>query len=340
MPVAINISNMWRRRSEALWVALLLAFVLCAQERIRCMCYNVENLFDCKDDSLTNDEEFLPGSTRHWTPSRYWDKLHAVSRAVAAAGADRAPDFVALCEVENDSVLYDLTRRSALRTARYEYLMTTSADSRGIDVALMYKSTTFRPFAHRSLRLPQEEIPEGSHVRDVLLVSGQLHMGDTLDIFVCHLPSRLNGRQAALLRRNVVEYICEAVDSVRCKRTVPRIMVMGDFNDVAHSSTLRPLTEGHELICITEPLSGSYRYKGKWEQIDHVYLSVALLHHDADASVLHLSPRGAWNFTSEFLIESEPLYGGFRPYRTYNGMRYLGGTSDHLPVCFDLWFRW
>lgn len=304
------------------------------------MCYNVENLFDCRDDSLTNDEDFLPEATRHWNQSRYWDKLHAVSRTVAAAGADRAPDFVALCEVENDSVLHDLTRRSVLRAARYEYLMTSSGDSRGIDVALMYKPTTFRPFAYRSLRLSQMHIPEGRHVRDVLLVSGQLHMGDTLDIFVCHLPSRLNGRQAALLRHNVVECICEAVDSVCSERTVPRIVVLGDFNDVAHSHALRPLTEEHGLICITETLSGSYRYKGKWEQIDHVYLSAALLHDDVDASALHLSPRGAWNFAPEFLLEPEPLYGGCRPHRTYNGMRYLGGTSDHLPVCFDLWFGW
>ena len=36
------------------------------------------------------------------------------------------PDIVGLCEVENDSVLFDLTRRSLLRKARYEYVMTAS----------------------------------------------------------------------------------------------------------------------------------------------------------------------------------------------------------------------
>lgn len=331
---------MWRRRSEALWVTLFLVFVLCAQERIRCMCYNVENLFDCNDDSLANDEDFLPEATRHWSTYRYWNKLQAVSRTVAAAGGDRAPDLVALCEVENDSVMYDLTRRSPLRTVGYEYLITSSTDPRGIDVALMYKPTTFRPFAHRSLRLPEKGIPKGSHVRDVLLVSGQLHMGDTLDIFVCHLPSRINGKQSSRLRRSVVEYMCEAIDSVCRERSIPHVIVMGDCNDTPKGKALRPFTEQQNLICITERLNGSYRYKGKWEQIDHVYLSAALLQHDDGASALHLSPRGAWNFTPEFLVETEPLYGGFRPFRAYNGMRYMGGTSDHLPVCFDLWFRW
>lgn len=330
---------MQRRRSRTLLAAWLLTFALSAQEHVRFMSYNVENLFDCVDDSLTDDNAFLPEATRHWTSHRYWDKLQAISRAIATAGDNRVPDFVALCEVENDSVMHDLTNRSSLRTAKYEYLMTTSNDPRGIDVALMYKTTTFRPFAHRSLRLPQELIPKGRHVRDVLLVSGELHMGDTLDILICHLPSRLNGKQSALLRYHVVEYICQAIDSICHERTIPRIIVMGDLNDIPHSKALTPLTERARLTCITQNLNGSYRYKGKWEQIDHAYLSSTLLH-SSNTTALHLSPQGAWNLSSEFLTEPEPRYGGCRPRRTYNGMRYEGGTSDHLPVCFDLWFSW
>lgn len=335
---ATNMWSMWRRRSEALLAAWLLAVALFAQERIRCMSYNVENFFDCVDDSFTQDEAFLPEALRHWTVNRYWQKLQAVSRAVAAVGGDRAPDLVALCEVENDSVMHYLTRRSSLRTARYEYLMTSSPDPRGIDVALMYKPTTFRPFACRSLRLPDAYVPKGSYVRDVLCVSGELHMGDTLDILICHLPSRLNGRKAARLRSRVVEHVCEAIDSIAALREVPRIVLMGDFNDTPLSRTLLPLANRSGMVCITAALGGSYRYKGEWEQIDHVYLSPALM--NGTDSALHLSPRGAWNCEADFLTEPEPLYGGRRPRRTYNGMRYEGGTSDHLPVCFDLWFRW
>lgn len=344
MPSTLDAINMWSmcktRRGKALVAVLLLTLTLCAQERIRFMTYNVENLFDCIDDTLTNDDPFLPEATRHWTRYRYWNKLQAISSTIAMAGEDRAPDFVALCEVENDSVMYDLTRRSSLRTAKYEYLMTTSNDPRGIDVALMYKTSTFRPFAHHLLRLPQEHISEGQHVRDILLVSGELHMGDTIDLFVCHLPSRLNGHQSEKLRQRVVEYMCQAIDSITHERTQPRIIVMGDFNDTPHKkSSLNPLTEKAGLTCITKDLNGSYRYKGQWEQIDHVYLSPTLLHSD-DTPSLHLSPKGPWNFAPAHLTEPELRYGGLRPRRTYNGMRYEGGTSDHLPVCFDLWFNW
>ncbi|MBR5149463.1 MAG: endonuclease [Bacteroidaceae bacterium] len=324
-------------RTISLVLLWLLAFPVVSQEHIRLVTFNVENLFDCKDDSLTNDETFLPTSLRHWTEYRYWNKLHAISRALTAIGGDRAPELVALCEVENDSVLYDLTRRSSLRTIRYDYLVTSSTDPRGIDVALLYKPTTYRPFAHKVLRLPSDQIHEGTHVRDVLCVSGELVTGDTLDVLVCHLPSRLNGRKSTRLRQRVVSLMCDAIDSLSSLRAMPHIVVMGDFNDIPSKPALRSLSDNNRMKCITEQLGGSYRYKGKWEQIDHVYLSPMLLD---DTHLLHLAPRGAWVFNDDFLTEPEPLYGGRRPFRTYNGMRYMGGTSDHLPVCFDLLFSW
>lgn len=337
MQAVTNMSRRMKSRGVCFVSMLLLAVSLGAQERIRCVTYNVENLFDCKDDPLTDDDAFLPASPRHWTPYRYWDKLHAVGRSIASMGDDRAPDLVALCEVENDSVLHDLTRRSPLRSAGYDCLVTSSTDPRGIDVALLYKPTAFRPFAVRSLRLPEVHVPEGRYARDVLCVSGQLVSADTLDLLICHLPSRINGRQSTALRCKVVEYMLYAIDSLSACRGVPHVVVMGDFNDTPYSRSLAPLTAEELLVCVTDTLSGSYRYKGRWEQIDHVFLSPSLC--DASNS-LHLSSRGAWIPLYDFLVEPEPLYGGIRPNRTYNGMRYEGGTSDHLPVCFDLEFSW
>ena len=72
--------------------------------------------------------------------TKYWQKLNRIGQTIIACGEDSSgwtlPDIVGLCEVENDSVLFDLTRRSLLRKARYEYVMTASNDTRGIDVAL------------------------------------------------------------------------------------------------------------------------------------------------------------------------------------------------------------
>ena len=40
--------------------------------------YNVENLFDTYDDSLTSDEEFLPEGDRYWNTYKYYQKINNI----------------------------------------------------------------------------------------------------------------------------------------------------------------------------------------------------------------------------------------------------------------------
>lgn len=46
--------------------------------------WNVENLFDCRHDTLKNDYDFLPEGSHRWTHHRYWRKLDDISRTLAA----------------------------------------------------------------------------------------------------------------------------------------------------------------------------------------------------------------------------------------------------------------
>ncbi|MFY7810368.1 MAG: endonuclease/exonuclease/phosphatase family protein, partial [Flavobacterium sp.] len=43
--------------------------------------YNLENLFDTKDDPNTFDEDFLPGGSMNWTEKNYQKKLDLLSYA-------------------------------------------------------------------------------------------------------------------------------------------------------------------------------------------------------------------------------------------------------------------
>ena len=81
---------------------------------------NCENLFDTRHDVGKEDRDFVEGGSRHWTTARYWQKLNSIGKEILSC-SDELPDMVALCEVENDTVLHDLTRRSLLRNAGYEY---------------------------------------------------------------------------------------------------------------------------------------------------------------------------------------------------------------------------
>ena len=165
-------------------IFLCFAAPACAQESFRVLFWNVENLFDTKDDPRKNDNEYLPDATRHWNHFRYREKLKCLAKGIIASGDEFVPDLVGLCEVENDSCLYDLTRRSPLREANYRYVMTESPDQRGIDVALLYQRGSFQLLQHRSIRIPHKRLKKGP-TRDILHVVGKVLSGDTLDVFVC-----------------------------------------------------------------------------------------------------------------------------------------------------------
>ena len=153
---------------------------------------NCENLFDFRPDSLNPNKEWRSDSYRHWTPYRYWTKLTHISQELIACGRYgeqyAIPDLIALAEVENDSVLFDLTQRSILRKARYEYVMTDSPDTRGINVALLYSPFSFKLLSHYGIRIPP--VKGMKPTRDILYVKGLTIDLDTLHVFVVHAPSR------------------------------------------------------------------------------------------------------------------------------------------------------
>ena len=286
---------------------------------------NCENLFDTRHDSLKNDQEFLPDGSYKWTPYRYWAKLNHLGQEIVAQ-SDPVPDFVAMCEVENDSVMFDLTKRSLLRNAGYEYVMTSSPDERGIDVALLYQPASFALLHSHSIRI--KPLPDTRPTRDILYASGLLITGDTLHIFVVHAPSRRGGEVASRpYRLLVASQLAEAVDSVYAISRDAKIIIAGDFNDYADSPALQYLYE-HHLINISADAQGShgakatYRWHGEWRSLDQILCSPSLAARK-QSSVIGDLP---------FLLEDDEKYGGKKPYRTYLGPRYLGGYSDHLPL--------
>lgn len=291
---------------------------------------NCENLFDTRHDSLKNDTEFLPTSARRWTPYRYWRKLNRIGQEIVACGVldtmEVMPDMVALTEVENDSVLVDLTRRSLLRHAGYEYVMTDSPDERGIDVALLWSPFSFRLISHRALRIdpPKQFRP----TRDILYVSGEVITGDTLHVFVVHAPSRASGERATRpYRQLVAERLAAAVDSVRQASSDARILVAGDFNDYSGDDALQTLC-AHGLTEVSfgatgrHGAKGTYRWRGRWDSLDHIFCCSKLAAHLLECRVND----------APFLLEEDSKYGGVKPRRTYQGPKYMDGFSDHLPL--------
>lgn len=328
-----------------LTVCTLTSVALHSQQSMTVLFCNAENLFDPDDDPMKDDDAFTPNGDFHWTRNRYWDKLDAISKIIVAADEDQAPSLVGLSEVENDIVLKDLTARSALRAAGYRYIITDSPDRRGIDVALMYRPGFFRLIGHESLSVDLKSY-KGGATRDILHVTGLLENFDTIDVYVCHWPSRSNGvEQTEPLRMCAARTVRQSVDSIFAVRRKPYVIIMGDLNEgpddpaVRQGLKARPYASARNLgdrnlVTVMDNLDdGSYKYQGVWDKYDQFVVSASLL------NGLGCTGMQAIEILSlPFLLTDDDNYGGVKPFRTYNGRRYQGGYSDHLPVKMSIEF--
>lgn len=339
-------------------VAFLILFFLCpytlicGQEKkdtltFRIASYNVENLFDCHHDSLKDDYEYLPEALRHWNYIKYKKKLDNIARVITTVGAWNPPALIGLCEVENDSVMRDLIRYSILREADYRYVMTNSSDIRGIDVALLYQRNLFKLISYQSLSIDKPS-KNNRPTRDILHASGLILNRDTLDIFVAHFPSRSGGaKESEPYRLCAAQKLKEATDSIYSIRACPQIILLGDLNDYPGNKSIRKILKAEPLPLSTDTLSpqklyhllarkvgkqkntGSYKFQGEWGLLDHIIVSGTLLQ---GSSSLYTEEAKANIFSMPFLLNEDKKYGGKQPFRTYQGIRYQDGYSDHLPV--------
>ena len=326
-------------------VCISFSNTLLSQQSMTVMFCNAENLFDPEDDPLKDDDAYTPDGDYHWTRSRYWDKLDAISKIIVAADEETAPGLVGLAEVENETALTDLTSRSALRQAGYRFIMTDSPDRRGIDVALLYRKSFFRLLCHESLNVNLRPLGGGA-TRDILHVTGVLESLDTLDVYVCHWPSRYNGtEQTEQYRMCAAGAVRKSVDSIFSVRRKPYVIIMGDLNEGPDDPAVRIGLKAHpynrgtelndrELVTVMDPMEdGSYKYEGIWDKYDQFVISASFMNGLGCTELLEADIMDL-----PFLLTDDNNYGGVKPFRTYNGRRYQNGYSDHLPIKMRIGF--
>jgi predicted extracellular nuclease len=334
-------------------IIFMLSFQIFAQKQekqnFKIMCYNVENFFDCVDDSLNNDNEFLPTGMRAWNYTKYQKKQTNIAKVISAIGGWDAPPLVGLCEIESEKCLRDLTHYSGLKNLRYKYLHHESPDPRGVDVALLYQPQQFKPIHDEAITIHFPQAPQ-NRTRDILFASGIIPSGDTLHVFVCHFPSRLDGELESEDKRLFVASVVRAkVDSIFAVNKRSNIVIMGDFNDYPTNASLlevlkaKPLNDSistQSLYNLMYKLhaegKGSNKHLGEWGALDQMIVSGNLLN---PTNSIFTRQSDAHFFDAEFLLENDKTYLGKQPFRTYIGMKYQGGFSDHLPIYADFWFK-
>jgi hypothetical protein len=317
-----------------------------AFQKLRIMFYNVENLFDIYDDSLKNDDEFLPEGLRRWNSDRYYKKLNSIFRTIVAAGEWSPPEIIGFSEIENRKVLDDLIHNTYLSRYSYGIVHEDSPDLRGIDVGLIYRKDMVSILDYNSC-IPQGYNKETFNTRSVLHVKCVI-LGDTAHFLINHWPSRLGGKLANEdLRTGIAEMVRGKIDSINFNSNgKARIVIMGDFNCKWNDKEMKILTDSalnynnadnFYFINLSEKLAkngiGSYRYHGIWEMIDQVIVSDYLIN---CGEGLNTNEDYFEVFNPGFLLKRDSKFPGFTPYPTFLGYRYQGGYSDHLPVLLEL----
>ena len=312
-------------RREIVVIAILL---LCAApySRAQVVFWNVENLFDTRDEPDKEDGDFTPGGDYHWNRKRYLAKRNFIAKGLIATADSlgQMPAAIALAEVENRRVLDDLVENTPLARTGYRIVHRESPDARGIDVALLYDPSRL------AVEVTEFLTVEDFSTREILycrLRAAADSAAPALHLFVNHWPSKRGGAASSDSRRIAVSQLLQGrLDSLQAAEPSARILLVGDFNDTPDSESLAALCDNCSLINMTLPLwrqgKGTIRYKGKWELIDQALVSRQLADEGASFSI----------FEAAFLMEYDSSFLGLKPKRTFVGPRYNGGVSDHLPV--------
>lgn len=308
--------------------------------------YNVENLFDNKDDSLSNDQEFLPLGDRSWTWEKYNNKCSKISKVILSSCDWNIPDLIALCEIENRFVLNGLLEYTPMHFFEYKIVHRESQDHRGIDVALFYRPAKMKLLKVNFISLNIGDDPV-LRTREILYCKFLLARKDSLHIFVNHWPSKWGGKlETEYKRLKAASVLRSKLDSILEKCPNEKIICVGDFNDTPDDKSIKTILKAvdvdQELLddrmynlskTSKNSFQGTYKYRANWYFLDQFIVSSSLLK----------STKGVYCLKDDmsviekaFLFEDDYKYMGLKPYRTFIGFKYRNAFSDHLPIVLRL----
>ena len=315
-------------------------------DSIRVMFYNVENLFDTKDDTTVDDNEFLPSGLRNWTLKRYNNKLNSIFKTIAGAGNWIPPEIIGLAEIENEGVLKDLLEKTFLAKYDYGIIHEESPDLRGIDVSMIYRKDIVQIIDQKSW-IPENYTQKEYSSRSVLYAKCIIKT-DTIHLIVNHWPSRIGGElNKTELRSDIAIMVRTKSDSILARNGgKAKIIIMGDFNCEWDDDEIKILTGSSKddfiesdsnLVNLSEQAArngkGTYKYQGRWELIDQIIVSGYL---NNCKTGFYTNTELFRVYSDAFLLKGDPRYPGKTPFSTFLGYSYQGGYSDHLPVIISL----
>ena len=340
-----------RRATFAVFVLLVFLSLLSCGGEIVVLSYNVENLFDDRDEG----REYPEYSGEKWSEAAYRQKLTAVARALKAASS-RGADILCLQEIESEVALRDLRDRH-LKNLGYRHLVFVPQAGAATGVAYLSRLPILRSRAHEVGSF------DGVPLRRILEIQVE-HRGSVLYLFNNHWKSKSGGvERTAAARRQAARVLTSRVRAILDSFPEADVLVVGDLNEnledfeaaggryATATAAYRPAESHDELpdalfitsvpvqagvrqerVVLYDPWyeiaaeqRGSSAYQGRWQTPDRILLSAGLF----DREGFFCKPGDFAVVRKRFLID--PQSGFPRRWRP-GAAGEAAGTSDHLPL--------
>ena len=232
----------------ALFFTILVAFA----SEISIATYNVQNLFDCKDDG-SEYLDFKVGVSK-WDCEAADSKLQRTRQVINALNTD----IIALQEIENEQVLKALVGGS-----EYKFIAFSKAKNSPVGLALISK---IKPSGSEIFEVPNVK------TRNILKVVFEVE-GKKFSVFVNHFPAYKNGIN---MQKKAEKTLRTALGKEK------NAIILGDFNSpYGQKSILNTIIATRKFYDLYKELEPKDRYShavhGKKRAIDHVLLSPSFM---------------------------------------------------------------
>ena len=331
-------------------ISLFISFSCCSQQakkeyKINAIAfYNLENLFDTINNPNTKDEYSPILKMKANKSVAYWKKINNMAQVISEIGKEitkNSPAIIGLAEIENSNVLDDLILDPFLESGKYDYVHVDSPDWRGIDVALLYRTTSFNPIEYKTYQLFAFN-EEGYRIktRDQLLVWGYLD-NELIYIIINHWPSQRGGKQkSTYLRTKSAELNLKIIAEIRQEEPNAKIITLGDFNDDPTENSFKEIlktVDSKENLpenSLYNPFEkmykkglGSLGFRDKLNLFDQIILS----ENWCTKNYTDYTFYKAGIYNPRYLTQKKGRYKGY-PFRSWSNNTFTGGFSDHYPV--------
>lgn len=232
--------------------ALVFTILAAFASEISIATYNVQNLFDCKNDG-SEYIDFKVGISK-WDCEAADTKMQRTRQIIKALDTD----IIALQEIENEEVLKALVSGS-----EYKFVVFTKEKNSPVGLGLISK---IQPSSSEIYKVPNV------NTRNILKVVFERE-GKKFSIFVNHFPAYKNGITA---QKKAERTLRTALGKEQ------NVIILGDFNSpFGQKSILNDIIVTRKFYDLYKELAPNDRYShavhGKKRAIDHILLSPSFI---------------------------------------------------------------